>query len=272
MRKIKLAPNFKMQGTGEPGEFEIFLYGPIVPHWGIGALDVAELLDENPGAKRIHLRVCSIGGVTSEGVAIRELLARHPAIVDTTIEGCCMSAATLPPMAGKEVSMTVDSLYMIHDAWTWIPGNADELRKEASVLDKLSQGVAKRYAVFTGGNADSIRTMMREETYFSADEALENGFVTDVNDGASQDDGVAEGETQGEDSMLAAQVNPILAQLFQHAPVNVAKRLGLPANPIGSPGYNRALELRLAALEREREDRVLFERIDRFSQRVSRVQ
>ena len=56
------------------------------------------------------------------------------------------------------------------------------MRKTAELLDKLSDEIANVYEKKTGLNLVTIKSMMDEETWFNAEEALEYGFIDRVSD------------------------------------------------------------------------------------------
>ena len=94
----------------------------------------------------INVHINSYGGLTSEGLAIYNTLKNHKAKVVTWCDGFACSAASIVFMAGEERIMGDASLLMIHNAWMSATGNAVELRDQADVLDKISQGSANAYA------------------------------------------------------------------------------------------------------------------------------
>lgn len=71
---------------------------------------------------------------------------------------------------------------MIHNAWGGAMGEAGDMRKTAELLDKLSDEIANVYEKKTGLNLATIKSMMDEETWFNAEEALEYGFIDRVSD------------------------------------------------------------------------------------------
>ena len=66
---------------------------------------------------------------------------------------------------------------MIHDPWSIVIGNADNMREEADLLDKVGGVIAKTYIDKTGKDEAEIKALMTAETWMTADEALEMGFI-----------------------------------------------------------------------------------------------
>lgn len=85
-------------------------------------------------------------------------------------------------MAGDEIIMSKGAMFMIHKAWTGMWGNAEDLRKEADLLDKIDGTLAETYADKTGKDIAAITEWMAAETWFTAQEALDAGFATSIAD------------------------------------------------------------------------------------------
>jgi hypothetical protein len=83
-------------------------------------------------------------------------------------------------MAGEETRIAENALLMIHNPWSMTMGDADDLRKEADVLDKLKATLVNAYVRKTGQPRAAIEQMMDDETWMDATEALEHGFVDEI--------------------------------------------------------------------------------------------
>jgi ATP-dependent protease ClpP protease subunit len=154
----------------------------IGPDWfgeGITARAIQSVL--TPETKTIRLRINSPGGDATEGTAIRSILRTHAeehgATITAEIHGMAASAATVIAMAADEIVMAEDALFMIHEAWSMSVGDADGLRAQAAVLDKINGSMAALYATRSGQSLEDTREMMAAETWFTAEEAIEAGFA-----------------------------------------------------------------------------------------------
>ncbi len=83
-------------------------------------------------------------------------------------------------MAGDHVRIAQNGMVMIHNPWNVAVGDAEDLRKAAEVLDKFGTSLVGIYAQKTGLDEAEIRSMMDEETWLNADEALARGFVDEI--------------------------------------------------------------------------------------------
>ena len=128
----------------------------------------------------INIHINSCGGEVMEGLAIYNMLKNHPATVKTYCDGFACSIASVVFMAGDERIMNNASMLMIHNAWTYTAGNADELRKVADDLDVISQGAFAAYKSAVNISDEKLMEMLDAETWILPDDALEMGFATSI--------------------------------------------------------------------------------------------
>lgn len=140
------------------------------------AARVLQLLNGSPTGD-VEVRLNSPGGLVSEGLAIYNALRpRKPTVY---IDGVVASIASLIAMAGATIVAAENSLLMIHDPWTDATGNPAQLRRTADLLDKHLDAMVGAYAR-SGVNESRLRSMMADETWMTADEALDLGFVDEI--------------------------------------------------------------------------------------------
>jgi len=138
----------------------------------------------------IEIEINTPGGSVFEGQriynALREMSARGVEIT-ATVNGLAASMGSVILMAGDKRRMTAGSRVMIHEASTIAAGDARALKKQAELLESISAEIAGIYAERTGMDEEEIREMMIAETWMTADEAKEKGFVDVVlKDGKEQ--------------------------------------------------------------------------------------
>ena len=144
-------------------------------------LDITNVTDA------LNLRINSPGGFVTEGLAIYGAVMRARAAgvkVTCYIDGIAASMASVIAMAGDEIVMAENALMMIHNPSASAFGVADELRAVADQLDLLRDQCVSIYAKQTGLDADTLKSMLDAETWFTADQALAQKFCTSI-DGAS---------------------------------------------------------------------------------------
>ena len=161
----------------------LYIYGDITSiKWFENDVCVYDLAKEigDLNGKALTVRINSYGGEVAEGLAIYNLLKSYAGEVTTICDGFACSAASVVFMAGAKRIMPRSSLLMIHNAWTWASGDADDLRKAADDLEKITQPSVEIYTSVSNLDADEIKAMMDAETWFDADEALDYGFATEI--------------------------------------------------------------------------------------------
>lgn len=128
----------------------------------------------------INVHISSYGGEVAEGLAIYNALKQHKAKVKTYCDGFACSIASVIFMAGDERIMSNASLLMVHNPWTYTEGNAQELRKTAEDLDKMSQASVNAYMERVSITEEEVKKLLDEESWLLPAEALEYGFATSV--------------------------------------------------------------------------------------------
>lgn len=216
-----VAGGYSIKAKGS--EAEIYLYGDVGDSWfgGVTAKQFADDLKAAGKVDTIHLHINSPGGDVFDGLSIYRLLVDHKARVIVHIDGLAASIASVIAMAGDEIHMSESGFLMIHNAWGIAFGNAAEMRTMADLLDKTTASIRDVYVARTGKPTDAVKKWMDEETWFTAGEALDAGFVTEIADNMK----------------LAARIDPAKHK-FKHAPSALA----------GTPNLNAARE-RIAAMK-----------------------
>lgn len=168
---------------------ELYIYGDITSYkWyedDVCAYDMAKDLDGLDG-KSLKVRINSYGGEVAQGLAIYNLLKSYSGEVTTLCDGFACSAASVIFMAGKNRVMPRSSLLMIHNAWTYASGDANDLRKAADEIEKITQPSIEIYKSNSSLSEEEIKKMMDDETWITADEALSYGFATEISEESVQ--------------------------------------------------------------------------------------
>jgi len=182
---------FRAEAASGPGVFELDVYDIVDPigenYWFgtcfVSAKDVRAKLKAAGDINKIVCRINSVGGDVFDGTAIYNLLKDHPARVEVHVDGICASIASIIAMAGDDITMGQGTWMMIHCPYSQMMVDAlsDDLRKAAYTLDKMRDAMAAVYCERTGIKQDECISLMQEETWMTAEEALEQGFCTAIN-------------------------------------------------------------------------------------------
>lgn len=170
--------------TGD--ETTIYLYDAIVSddataEWwgGVSAQSLVPQIRAIKGGT-INLRINSPGGDVFAAQAICQAIRDTAAHVIAHVDGYAASAATTVATAADEVRISDGGMYMIHCGWTFSMGNAIEMRATADLLDKVDGTICAQYARKTGKSEADVMVMMQAETWLSAQEAVDAGFVDSI--------------------------------------------------------------------------------------------
>ncbi|GGF56657.1 hypothetical protein GCM10007301_15430 [Azorhizobium oxalatiphilum] len=144
---------------------------------GFTASDVVMALAGIPPGDELDVHLNSGGGIATEGAAIHAILMARPGTTNIVVEGIAASAASLIAMAGDTVTMAAGATMMIHDPATIAWGNADEHLKAVEELEAIATAYAHVYAAKSGKSAEDCRAIMKRETWFTPDQAVEAGFA-----------------------------------------------------------------------------------------------
>lgn len=167
---------------------ELLLYGTISSQqsWWEDRVTPAqfnrELAALGEDVPEIVVRINSPGGDVFAANAIYTRLKDHDAKITVKVDGWAASAATIIAMAGDTIKIPKNGVFMIHDpAMTvWDTFRAEDFEKMAQELKVIKQSIINAYSVKTGKTADEISGFMSDETWWTGDEAVENGFCDEV--------------------------------------------------------------------------------------------
>lgn len=176
--------DFRMENVTDKTA-DIYMYGPVMNEkwWdeeeGIVPTEILKALNGVKG-RDLNIHLHSGGGHVVAAMAIYTQLANHEGKKTIIIDGLAASAATVIAMAGDEVRMSESGIFMIHNASGISLGNASQMRKDADRVEKMSNIALELYANKTGKSQDEIKQMMDDETWMTAKEAKELGFIDSV--------------------------------------------------------------------------------------------
>lgn len=160
----------------------------------------------------ITVRINSPGGLVNEAVAIRTTLMKHPAKKIVDIEGDCASAATLIAcMPEARVRIAKGGTYMIHRCSGGARGHAEDMMAAYNAMKKTDEDMADIYAEQTGKSAEDCLELMKAETWFKADEAVEAGFADEILTGGPNREPLSA-------CAVTAEVMELMRACYAHAP------------------------------------------------------
>lgn len=149
---------------------------------GVTAKRFSDELREFGDIKRLNIHINSLGGDAFAAQAIHSIISDHPSKKTSYIDGVAASAATIIACGADEVIARHNTNYMIHYPWAVAVGDAETLRKGAEDLEKITIPIVSVYKTQVKGKTTEaqIRQLMGDETWMTADEARDYGFVDRV--------------------------------------------------------------------------------------------
>lgn len=145
--------------------------------------DVKKALMSKPAGEMLTVNVNSGGGSVMAGQEIYSLLhGRND--VQIKIQSLAGSAASVIAMANRcEISPV--AMIMIHNvSMSGASGDYHDMQKNAEILRQMNAALASAYTAKTGKTDEEILRLMDRETWLTANQALDMGFV----DGIIQDE------------------------------------------------------------------------------------
>ena len=179
-KPIDKADWYKIEALSEDNT-ELMIYDVI--GWPFN--DAGEIIRALAGgtSKTVTVRINSPGGDVFDAMAIFNALQSHKSKVITRVESLAASAASFLALAGKEVQAYQNAMFMIHEPWVLAAGSQHDLREIADILEKISGNMVDIYAQNSNVGKKEIREMLKAETWFTAKEAKERGFIDTIIDG-----------------------------------------------------------------------------------------
>jgi len=187
-RLLNLFANNAKRGEFKAEGNTLYLYDAIVSSkaeadW-FGGVDAETFVKALAGMTGdVSVRINSPGGDVFAGVAIAAAIKAHPGNVTVSVDGYAASAASVVAIAGDKVEMAAGSFMMIHKAWTFALGNADDMTATASLLEKIDGSLAAGYAASAekrGVAPADFAAMMTAETWLSPQDAIDAGLADSV--------------------------------------------------------------------------------------------
>lgn len=134
---------------------------------------------QEAGGEDIEIFINSPGGSIFAGSEIYTELRNYSGRKVIKITGIAASAASVIAQAGEcEISPT--GMFMIHNVKTSASGDYRDMTNTGDALRAANQSIMNAYIDKTGMDAGTLQELMDRETYLSAQQAVEHGFVDKI--------------------------------------------------------------------------------------------
>lgn len=125
----------------------------------------------------VIIRLNSGGGDVFEGIEIYNYLKNLENKIIIEVTALAASAASIIAMAGDEIKMCTGSTMMVHEASTIAFGTKSDIQKVLNSLETIDESIVSIYAERTNADIETVKGWVEEETWFTADEAIEVGLA-----------------------------------------------------------------------------------------------
>ena len=170
--------NFKSQGD----ERVLRLDGVISDETWLGDETTPKIFasDLNAGEGDITVWINSEGGDVFAAAEIYNMLKAYQGKVRVKIDAVAFSAASMIAMAGDTIEISPVGMIMIHNPFSIVEGDAEELKTAAKMLDEVKESIINAYELKTKLPRARLAKMMDDETFIHAYKAIELGFADKI--------------------------------------------------------------------------------------------
>lgn len=233
---------------------ELYIYGEIMSgtwKWDESDVTFEDFRNALDGIEKdgtLNMYINSPGGSVFTTQGIISMLKRAKEQKNITInaygDGLCASCASWLPCVADNFYIYKGTMGMLHKPMTMMWGNANEMRKEIELLDKIEEDMMIPLYMSKakeGVTEDKIREMLSNETWLTSDEMLENFNVTLLED----------------EKQIAACVEGDIFKNFKNIPDDIKDLRNKVNPPKSEPAKNEKvieLEDKLKSLEKTNSD------------------
>ena len=149
-------------------ESEAWSYDDVIPS------DVVRQLAELKG-KDVNIHISSAGGSVFGGMVIYNSINSLNCYKTVYIDSCACSIASVIAMAGDKIVMPNNSMLMIHPAFCSCCTNAEGMRRQAELLEKVDEQILNIYKTRLRDDYDveDLKALIKAESWLTAKECAE---------------------------------------------------------------------------------------------------
>jgi len=145
---------------------------------GVKLANFSTSLEIPPVSIKLHIN--SFGGSVFAGFAAVDYIKNSAVPVDTVINGCAASAATLMSIAGKNRYMHENSFMLIHQISSGMWGKYEEMKDDLKNSELLMKRIIAMYEEGTKIPKKQLARMLKHDLWWDAKTCLKYGLVDDI--------------------------------------------------------------------------------------------
>jgi ATP-dependent protease ClpP protease subunit len=140
--------------------------------------DIIDFLNEIGDVDKLDIHINSGGGSVFGGIAIYNQLKGCKAHKTVYVDGIAASIASVIACVGDKIIVPSNATFMIHkpmNGYFFTVMNADELRKDADVLDRCQEAIVNTYMgrAKEGVTRETIEELVNKETWLVGNEVTQ---------------------------------------------------------------------------------------------------
>jgi ATP-dependent protease ClpP protease subunit len=158
--------------------------------WEVAFTELKKMFSSLPQTiKRVIFDIYSPGGDVWDGNGIVQAIGELGKTRETVARvQVAASMATLIAVACKSRSIASNGRFLIHNPWTMVQGDAQEMEKRAVELRACEAEMSAFYSSRTGKTTEEMLALMNEERWLMPEETKAFGFVQTIDDPFKEDD------------------------------------------------------------------------------------
>ena len=127
---------------------------------------------------RIHIN--SYGGSVFAGLSAVDYIKSSPAKVETIVEGCAASAASLMSVVGSHRVMHSNACILIHQLSGHMWGKFQEMKDDIENSEMLMNKIKKIYRDHCSIPEDVLENILKRDIWWDAETCLKYGLVDEI--------------------------------------------------------------------------------------------
>ena len=188
----------------------IELFG-VIGSPGCTAAEVKAELASFDDSEELVVKIDSRGGCVKAGNAMHAAFAEYAGPKRAVVESFAGSIASYLLTAFDDVEITPNGYVMIHNPSMKTDGDDDDHERNAKLIASVKENMVEAYSQKTRKSPAAIRKMMKAETFFSAQEALDAGIVSSIR-GQSKTTRLSEAVTNSMPFFVVASLRPAIGK------------------------------------------------------------
>lgn len=128
----------------------------------------------------IWLHIQSPGGSLFSAFSIADTIAKLSVPVYSLVEGYAASAATILSTACTKRYIQPSAFVLIHQLSGGFWGKYEDIKDEQKALDMAMERLVAHYSRYTKMDEKKVRSVLKRESWFSAEECLEFGIADEI--------------------------------------------------------------------------------------------